>query len=186
MKTTLLSLKTWITSKWPEILTALILTGTVIGTIGLIGLAIILVASVALASIGWYFATIKSKKRNIGQIFSSSANFFFLIALAIDHLGNVIGGGFLNWLLLKELSPFPFGNAGESASEIIGWNYKIENLNNRGEILRTSLDYIDRNHCEKARKKAVDKAHDLLHKYKAYQSRVETIENTKAFMAKYN
>lgn len=175
-----------IKSSWPAILAALTLIVTVLGTSGLIVLAILLTALTTLASIGWFFATIKRKKRNAREIFSSTSNFFFLIALAIDHLGNVICGGFLNWLFCKEDSPFPFGVPGESVSEILGWNYLLDNLTEWGLNLRHDLDIIDPNHCEKARLKSVEKAENLIEKFKLYQDRLQTLEDTKAFLAKYN
>lgn len=186
MKTKLLSLQTWLKSFWPQLLAALILIATCLGTSGLIVLAIVLVGITTVASIGWFFATIRSKKRNAREIFTSTSGFFFLIAWAIDILGAVICGGFLNWLLLKDPNgPHPFGVRGESASETLAWNNAIDNLNEWGLNLRHDLNIVHRGHCEKAMENAVEAAKEKLEKYKLIQTKVDTIQRTKEFMAKY-
>lgn len=76
--------------------------------------------------------------------------FIPLLKVSAKNLGrflNIIGGQFFNWLLLKGDTPFPFGKAGESLSEIIGWNYLIGNLNEWGLNLRHDLNIIQKNHC---------------------------------------
>ena len=151
----------------------------------LIIVAVVLLVLAIVGSIIWYFSTIWSKKQKARDIMIKSGNFFFLIALALDHLGNVACGGFLNWLLLKENSPMPFGVPGESVSEILGWNYALDNLSEWGLNLRHDLNMIDRDHCEDAMMSAIYEAKHLLDKYKLLQVKLETIENTKDFMAKY-
>lgn len=186
MKTKIQSLKTWLKSFWPQFLAALLLIATCLGTTGLIALAITLVVLTTLASIVWYFVTIRSKKRNAGEILSRSSNFFFIIAYMIDCLGAVMCGGFLNWLLLKNPDgPYPIGKTGVSVSESLAWNFAIDNLNEWGLNLRHDLNTVDPNHCERAMENAVEDAIKTIDDYLAIQPAIETIERTKEFNLKY-
>lgn len=151
----------------------------------LIILALVLLAIAVPGSVIWYFATIWSKKEKARDIMRKSGNFFYLIALELDYLGNVACGGFLNWLFLKAKSPFPFGIPGQSVSEILGFNFKLDNLTEWGLNLRYDLNRIDPDHCEKAMASAIDDAKQLLETYRKFQSRIDTIERTKEFIAQY-
>lgn len=179
MKTKLSAIVPWLKEAGRNIL-------KLIGSFCLIILAICLTTLAITVSAGWYVATIGPKKKKAREIMSATAFFNFLLALTINHLGNVACGGFFNWLLLKEASPFPYGVPGESVSEITGWNYEIDNLSEWGLNLRHDLGIFDKDHCHKAMMKSVFNAKHVLDRYKAIQHRIETIERTKEFMARYN
>lgn len=151
----------------------------------LIILALVLLAIAVPGSVIWYFATIWSKKEKARDIMRKSADFFYLVALELDYLGNVACGGFLSWLFLQSKSPFPFGVPGQSVSEILGFNFKLDNLTEWGLNLRHDLNTIDPDHCEKAMATAIDDAKQLLETYRKVQSRIDTIERTKEFLARY-
>ncbi len=133
-----------------------------------------------------YFCTIGKKKQKAREIMQNSGIFSYLVALAIDHLGNVITPGLWNWLFLKNQdTPFPFGIPGQSLSQVLGFNYALDNLNEWGINMRHDLNTIDTDHCEKAVLSAVYEAKHLLEKYRRVQARMETIERTKEFLEKY-
>lgn len=140
---------------------------------------------VSIAAIGFYFATIGKKKQNAGEILQSQGSFYKLIAIGIDILGNIIGGSFFNWLLLKKVSQFPFGIPGEKVSTVIELNYKLDNLSEWGLNLRHDLNIIETDHCEKSLSADLFTARDFLEKYKPIQAQFETIERTKEFIEKY-
>lgn len=152
----------------------------------LVPVALFLIALVIIAAIIFYLATINSKKQNARQILTGNARSYKLIALGIDHLGNIIGGPFFNWLLLKEASAFPFGKPGESISEILGWNHDLDNLSEWGLNLRHDLNNIEIDHCELARDIAVYNARHTLDKYRLIQDSMKKKERTQEFLAKYN
>lgn len=186
MKTNLPSILSWLKTIWIWLREAVINIFKLIISFGLIILAVFLTALAILVSAGWYLATIRSKRKKAREIMSATAVFNFLISLCIDHFGNVACGGFFNWLFLKKESSFPFGVPGESVSEILGWNYEIDNLSEWGLNLRHDLNIIDNDHCEKAMMKALFSAKNLIDRYKAIQTRIDTIERTREFLAKYN
>lgn len=186
MKTKLQPLFTWLKNFWPQLLAALLLIATCLGTSGLIVLAILLVTISTVASIGWFFATIRSKKRNVGEILTRSSNFFFLIAYMVDCLGAVMCGGFLNWLLLKNPNgPYPIGKKGVSVSESLAWNHAIDNLNEWGLNLRHDLNTVDPNHCESAMENSIKEALETLENYADITRNIEKAERTREFLAKY-
>lgn len=154
--------------------------------VALLPVALLLLAMVIICAAGHYLATIKRKRQNIGEILTGNGVFSILISLGVDHLGNIIGGQFFNWLLLKGDTPFPFGKAGESLSEIVGWNYSIGNLNEWGLNLRHDLNTIEKNHCEIAVDKAVANAKYIVQKNEDINNRIETLKRTKAVLANYN
>ena len=157
----------------------------------LLGILLLIVALwllplVTLAAIGFYFATIRKKKQNAREILKNNGATYKLIAIGIDILGNIIGGSFFNWLLLKKLPQFPFGIPGEKISTVVELNYKLDNLSEWGLNLRNDLNTIETDHCERSLLADLFTARHFLEKYKVIQSRFETIERTKDFLAKYN
>lgn len=141
---------------------------------------------VTLASIIFYFATLQSKRQNAGEILEGNGESFKQIGVGYDILGNIVGGPFFNWLLLKKPSKFPFGVAGEKISTVLHLNFRMDNLSEWGENLRYDLDSIEFDHCEKSLAYDLEKAVVFLDKYKKMHAEFETIERTKEFLAKYN
>jgi len=118
----------------------------------LLGIILLIVALwilplVTIAAIGFYFATIRKKKQNAREILQNQGATYKLIAIGIDILGNIIGGSFFNWLLLKKLPQFPFGVPGEKISTVIELNYKLDNLSEWGLNLRHDFNTIETDHC---------------------------------------
>ncbi len=149
-------------------------------------IALWLLPLVTIVAIGFYFTTIGKKKQNAGQILQSHGSTYKLIAIGIDILGNIIGGSFFNWLLLKKPSHFPYGIAGQTISTVTQLNYKLDNLSEWGLNLKHDLDTIEEDHCERSLEIDLNYYCNFLEKYKKIQSHLETIERTKEFMAKYN
>ena len=141
---------------------------------------------VTIAAIGFYFAFIRSKKQNVGEILRSQGTTYKLIAIGIDILGNIIGGPFFNWLLLKKQLQFPFGIPGEKMSTVIALNFKLDNLSEWGLNLRHDLDIIEFDHCDKSLAADLFTTRHFIEKYKAILAQIEKIERTKEFLAKYN
>lgn len=154
--------------------------------VSLLPVALFLLALIIVCAAGYYLITLKKKRQNVGEILVGNGLFSILISLGVDHLGNIIGGQFFNWLLLKGATPFPFGKAGESLSEIIGWNYMIGNLNEWGLNLRHDLNILQKNHCEIALDFAVKNAKYIIKQDQEINSRIETLKRTKAVLAGYN
>jgi len=130
--------------------------------------------------------TIGRKKQKAREILQSQGAFYKLVAVGIDILGNIVGGSFFNWLLLKKPSQFPFGIPGEKMSTVVELNYKIDNLSEWGLNLRHDLNIIEFEHCEKSLAADLFTARNFIEKYKLIQAHFETIERTKEFIAKYN
>lgn len=141
---------------------------------------------VTLAAIGFYFSTIAKKKQKAREILQNHGSTYKLIAIGIDILGNIIGGPFLNWLLLKKPSQFPYGVPGQTISSVTQLNYKLGNLGEWGLNLKHDLDIIEEDHCERSLENDLNHYCNFLEKYKRIQAHFETIERTKEFMAKYN
>ena len=179
-------MKTKLSTFWQWIKEAVVNLGKFLSGLILIPVALFLIVISGLAAIIHYFSTIGKKKQKARDFLTFGGRFSFNVSLSLNHLGNVLYGPLWNWLFLKEVKQFPYGKHGESLSEITGWNYKIDNLTEWGLNLRHDLDLWDNDHCEKARVKAVLKAQDLLDRNRAVITRIETIEHTKEFNAKYS
>ena len=145
-----------------------------------------LLALVVPVAAAFYFITIGKKKQNAGEILVSNGATYKLVAIGINILGNIIGGSFFNWLLLKKPSQFPYGIPGEKVSTVTELNYKIDNLSEWGLNLRHDLNTIETDHCERSLLADLFTTRHFLEKYKVIQARFETIERTKDFIAKYN
>ena len=152
----------------------------------LLSIGLCLLPLVTLAAIGFYFTTLGKKKQNAREILQSQGSTYKLIAIGINILGNIIGGSFFNWLLLKKPSQFPYGIPGQKISTVTQLNYKLDNLSEWGLNLKHDLDTIEEDHCERSLEIDLNYYCNFLEKYKRIQSHFETIERTKDFMAKYN
>jgi len=149
-------------------------------------IGIILLPIVSLAATIHYLATLKKRRKNIGEILTENGEQAKQTGVGYDILGNIVGGEFFNWLFLKKKSQFPFGIAGEKISTVLELNFKIDNLNRWGSYLRNFLGELEFDHCEKSLEYDMNRALNFIDKYKKIQARFETLERTKEFMAKYN
>jgi hypothetical protein len=149
-------------------------------------IGIILLPIVSLAATIHYLATLKNRRKNIGEILTENGEAFKQTGVGYDILGNIVGGEFFNWLFLKKKSQFPFGIAGEKMSTVFELNFKLDNLNEWGLNFRHDLNNLEFDHCEQSLQHDLNKALNFIDKYKKIQAEYETIEGTKEFMAKYN
>lgn len=146
----------------------------------------LLLLAVPIAAIH-YLCTIWGKKQEAREILTNYGGFFYLVALALDHLGNVLCPSLFNWLFLKNKSvEFRFGVPGQSISLILGWNDKDGNLKKRGEWLEYVLDLIDPNHCQKAVEQSLIDARNYLETARIVQDRIEFRDRQLEFQSKYN
>jgi len=145
----------------------------------------LLVLIIPIATV-FYFCTIKKEKQNIGELLVSNGTFYKYIGIGIDILGNIIGGRFFNWLLLKKPSQFPFGIPGQTISSVIQWNYLIDNLSDWGINLKHDLDTIEFDHCEKSLQHDLKTCTNIIDNYRAIQTRIDTAESTRKFLEKYS
>ncbi len=76
--------------------------------------------------------------------------YFLDTAINIDRFGNREFRFSLNKYLIKENSPFQFGNIDETISSVLGKNKRFGHLTKFGKIICLILDTIDKNHCEKS------------------------------------
>lgn len=148
------------------------------------GLLLVVVALALLAiaipsAAVFYMCTIWGKKKEAREIMTGSGRFFYLVALAFDHLGNVVCPGLLSWLFLKSLeTPFIFGTPGQSVSQVLGWNFALGNLSKTGLFLRRILNVFEAEHCEKAVAKTIEDARQYLQTCREAQNKIELTERT--------
>jgi hypothetical protein len=76
--------------------------------------------------------------------------YFLDTAINIDRFGNREFRFSLNKYLIKENSPFEFGNIDETISSVLGKNQRFGHLTKLGKVICSILDFIDKNHCEKS------------------------------------
>lgn len=72
--------------------------------------------------------------------------YFFILAVSIDQLGNVVMQDFFNDLLITQSSPHRFGHEDETISSVLGRNKSTNTLSKTGRALVNFLDRIDPNH----------------------------------------
>jgi len=160
--------------------------GDLLISILLIALAVVLIAIAFLPALIWKLIfSIKTEKRKARGILSGTTHFFIGIAVALDQVGNVAYGSFFNWLFLTNTQEYPFGKTHETVSEVLGWNEALGNLNRKGLLLVSFLNVIESHHCEKAMHSGIFKAKYKVSFYKGLQDKLQTKQNTKAFLAKY-
>ena len=87
----------------------------------------------------------RSWRKILGYLDSSAGS----LALAIDHLGNVVCRDLFDDIF-HTLDGYPFGNIKETISAVLGRNYLWDTLTVPGEVLVDILDAIDKDHVIKA------------------------------------
>ena len=86
----------------------------------------------------------------INFMFVRKKGYFLDSAVSIDKFGNREFRASLNKCLIKQNSPYKFGDINETISSVLGKNQKYGYLRKGGEIVCLILDTIDNNHCEKS------------------------------------
>jgi hypothetical protein len=77
------------------------------------------------------------------------SKYFHDVAFAIDQLGNVMGAPIMNDVLIKN-QDYPFGNPDHTISHVLGVNYTTNNLTFWGVLLCKILNFLDKDHVQKA------------------------------------
>jgi hypothetical protein len=160
-----------------------------LGSIGLLLLAMVLFFPVGILAIGWkVWASFTKDNRKARQILTGTGKFFFSLAISIDQLGNVMFGGMFNDLLLTNRKEYPFGKPGQTISLVLGWNDYLGNLNRLGRYVRQTVDFFDfsrKGHCEYAMLSSIARANVEVKKYRSSWINEESVENAKRFFEQY-
>ncbi len=75
--------------------------------------------------------------------------YFLIIAISIDQMGNVIMQELFNDILIKKAG-CQFGNEDETISSVLGKNQQSETLTLIGRALNRALNWLDKGHSMKA------------------------------------
>jgi len=121
----------------------------------LLGILLLIVALtilgiVAFVSLFVYLFSLRSEKKNIGEMLTENGSFNKMVSIGIDILGNIVGSKTFNKLFLKEILQFPFGIAGQRISSVIQWNFLLNNLSKYGMWLYVILEKLEKNHAKKS------------------------------------
>jgi hypothetical protein len=91
-------------------------------------------------------------KINILYTLSYLNDFFLVLAISIDQLGNVVCKDLFNDTLIKKDCPHKFGNPDETVSRVLGLAKRSGHLTKIGKFFANALNKIDKNHVENASK----------------------------------
>lgn len=118
-----------------------------------VNIILLIVALILLATIGLYGAIymLLFSLWNIRTVsfFGYWGNVLYAINVAIDRIGNVLLGEFLNKYAVIWVA-YPFGNVNDTISYALARN--IDNLSGLGELIVSILELIDPGHMEKSLK----------------------------------
>jgi len=95
-----------------------------------------------LAIIGFVYAVVKN-------FFAGLSQYFWLCALSLDQTGNTFCQMLFNDVLIKK-NGHKFGNPDQTVSYVLGINLKQETISTTGKIIAAILNFIDKNHVQKA------------------------------------
>ena len=76
--------------------------------------------------------------------------YLYRIAVAIDQMGNVVLGPFMNEFFIKKKSLNKFGSPDETISSVIGKNKRTLMLTPLGDFIRRVLNMFEKDHSIKA------------------------------------
>ena len=76
--------------------------------------------------------------------------FFYTLALSIDQLGNVLCAVPFQYIFTKGDNALKFGNPDDTVSYVIAINQKRGTLTGMGKALAWVLDFVDKDHLQKA------------------------------------
>jgi len=111
---------------------------------GFILLVIAVLMSVILYPIGWFYSLIKFKLS-----FKKLGSWWYVIAISVDQLGNVVMSTLFNDILIKKYG-YEFGHEDLTVSAVLGVNKKMGTLTKLGKFIADLLNKIDPDHVEKA------------------------------------
>jgi len=111
---------------------------------GFVLLVIAILMSVILYPIGWFYSLIKFKLS-----FKKLGSWWYVIAISVDQLGNVVMSTLFNDILIKKYG-YEFGHEDLTVSAVLGVNKKMGTLTKLGKFIADLLNKIDPDHVEKA------------------------------------
>lgn len=88
---------------------------------------------------------------NLVRSLFHGGNRLHYVAILIDQAGNVMMGPFFNDTLQRE--GYEFGHYSETISKVLGINKALGTLTRAGWVLAGVLNWIDKDHVEKAASK---------------------------------
>jgi hypothetical protein len=111
---------------------------------GFLLITIAIVLSVVLFPLGWFYSlfTFRASIKKLD-------NYFKIIAISIDQLGNVVMSTIFNDLMIKK-GGHKFGDEDQTISMVLGLNKQTNTLNKFGKFWASLLNKIEKNHVEKA------------------------------------
>ena len=113
-----------------------------LGIVGALGAAILLVATIVLLPYNLLM--------NTKGLFLQISLYFERMAIAIDILGNVMLAPIWNLLLIDDIQYIPYGSPQDTISGVTGVNEQRNNLRFLGRVLAYILNKIDKDHTIKA------------------------------------
>lgn len=102
----------------------------------------------AVAPIAFSYAIIK-------PIFQIVSRLLYFLAYSIDQLGNVLSATLFDDLFIKGKDKYRFGNPDITISGVLGENKHRGTLTKLGVYICKVLNWIDKDHVEKARKEEI-------------------------------
>ena len=111
---------------------------------GFVLLLLAILLSVICFPVGWIYSMITFKLS-----FKKLGGYWFVIALSIDQLGNVVMSTLFNKILITKYG-HKFGDEDQTVSMVLGVNKAIGTLTKLGKLIADILNFIDPNHVEKA------------------------------------
>ena len=88
-------------------------------------------------------------------VFLIISRLLYFLAYSVDQLGNVLGATLFNDTLIKGKDKYEFGNPDITISAALGENKHRGTLTKLGVLLCKLLNFIDKDHVEKARQSEI-------------------------------
>ena len=111
---------------------------------GFLLLVLAVLISIVLYPIGWIYSMITFK-----MSFTRLGKWWFVMAVSIDQLGNVVMSTLFNDILIKKYG-HKFGDEDQTVSMVLGVNKAMGTLSKMGKLAAKILNKIEPNHVEKA------------------------------------
>lgn len=111
---------------------------------GFILLVIAVLMSIILFPLGWGYSliTFRLSIKKLGR-------YWFVMAISVDQLGNVVLGTMFNDIMITKYG-HKFGDEDQTVSMVLGVNKAMGTLTKFGKFIADVLNFIDKNHVEKA------------------------------------
>ena len=111
---------------------------------GFILLIIAVLMSIVLYPLGLVYSLITFRFS-----FKQLGSYWFVMAVSVDQLGNVVMSTLFNDLLIRKYG-HKFGDEDQTVSMVLGVNKKMGTLTKLGKLIADILNKIDPDHVEKA------------------------------------